>query len=396
MFLLPAVKNLTKHSILLLLSVIIFYSCKNGSHTAVSHPSIPVSINIDSEKIYQGLLYHRLDTYFLNRFKFSGFNGNVLITKGPKIIYKGCFGYACYETHDTLTPQTSFQIASTSKTFTATAILYLAQKGSLSLDDDLQKFFPNFPYKNISIKLLLAHRSGLPNYLHFGESMWKDKTHYITNDALLQLMTTHPRIEGTTTPNTHFEYCNTNYALLASVIEKVSGKSYPQFMVETFFKPLGMKNTWVYNVLDSNPAPRHAISYNSKWKIQNDDIYDGVYGDKGIHSTVEDMMLWDASFYSNLLSEEMKKEAYSPRSFERKGVRNYGYGWRLMKQPNGEYMVYHNGWWHGNNTVFFRSVKDSFALIILSNRYNPGVYNVQPIFNILGGTKDTANYNEGE
>jgi hypothetical protein len=67
-----------------------------------------------------------------------------------------------------------------------------------------------------------------------------------------------------------------------------------------------------------------------------------------------------------------------------------------MKQPNGEYMVYHNGWWHGNNTVFFRSVKDSFALIILSNRYNPGVYNVQPIFNILGGTKDTANYNEGE
>ena len=102
---------------------------------------LPVSNNIDSEKIYQGILYHRLDTYFLNRFKFNGFNGNVLITKGARIIYKGCFGYACYETRDTLTPQTSFQIASTSKTFTATAILYLAQNGRLSLDDNLQKYF---------------------------------------------------------------------------------------------------------------------------------------------------------------------------------------------------------------------------------------------------------------
>lgn len=109
------------------------------------------------------------------------------------------------------------------------------------------------------------------------------------------------------------------------------------------------------------------------------------------------MLKWNLAFYQGkLISNEMQKEAYSPRSFERPGVRNYGYGWRLMKQPNNEYLVYHNGWWHGNNTVFYRYVPDTFALIILSNRYNRGVYNVQPIFDLINGTSSAGGSMNGE
>ena len=354
-------------------------------------PFIEQSTALDSMRMKQGILYHRLDSLFLRRHQLLGFNGNVIVLKGGRVLYKGCFGYCDYRNKDTLTPQTAFQIASSSKPFTAAAILRLVQEGKLQLSDTLGTFFPNFPYRHITIEMLLCHRSGLPNYLYFGQSLWKNKKEYMTNDALLQIMATHRSIEGTTKPGTHFQYNNTNYAILASIVEKVTDKKFPNYMQETFFKPLGMKNTWIRNILDETEKRTHALTYNSKWVEQSEDPYDGVYGDKNVFSTVEDMMLWDRAFYEEKnISQTMQSEAYKPRSFEQKGMRNYGYGWRLIKQPNNNYLVYHNGWWHGNNTVFYRYLPDTFALIILSNRYNQGVYDVQPIFNIIGATKDTS------
>jgi hypothetical protein len=91
----------------------------------------------------------------------------------------------------------------------------------------------------------------------------------------------------------------------------------------------------------------------------------------------------------------MLAQAYAPRSFEKPGKRNYGYGWRLMQQPDSTWLVYHNGWWHGNNTVFFRNVRDTSAVIILSNKYNRSVYHIQPVFNILYGMPAGAE-EEGE
>ena len=397
-FLLRRVR-LPKHSIVAGLALLILFSCRNGTQAKV-HP--PMSIlaqptSLDSAHIKQGILYHRLDSLFLRRHKLLGFNGNVIVLKGGRVLYKGCFGYCDYRSKDTLTSQTAFQIASSSKPFTAAAILRLVQEGKLMLNDTLGTFFPNFPYRHITIEMLLCHRSGLPNYLYFGQNLWKNKKEYMTNDALLQIMATHSPIEGTSRAGTHFQYNNTNYALLASILEKVSGKKFPVYMHETFFEPLGMKNTWIRNVFDESEKRAHARTYNSKWVEQNEDPYDGVYGDKNVFSTVEDMMLWDKAFYEEKnINQTMQAEAYKPRSFEQHGVQNYGYGWRLIKQPNNNYLVYHNGWWHGNNTVFYRYMPDTFALIILSNRYNQGVYDVQPIFNIIGATKDTASSSSEE
>ena len=379
-----------------LLGIFFFFSCRNGTKASVQPAAMtaapvaaPSAPGLDSVKVKQGTLYHRLDSFFLRKHKFGGFNGNVLVLKGNNIIYKGCFGYCDYASRDTLTTQTPFQIASSSKPFTSCAILKLAEEGRLSLQDTLGKYFPGLPYRKITVEMLLCHRSGLPNYLYFCTKLWKDKKHYMTNNDLVDLLMKNPGIEGTTRPGTHFQYNNTNFALLASLVERVTGQTFPAYMEQAFFGPLGMHNTWIRDVRNEKSARKHAISYNSKWMVTAEDPYDGIYGDKNVFSTLEDMMIWDRAFYEEKnISRAQQKEAYTPRSFEHKGVRNYGYGWRLMKQPNGESLVYHNGWWHGNNTVFYRYVPDTFALIILSNRYNQSVYDVQPVFNIIGGTRD--------
>lgn len=291
--------------------------------------------------------------------------------------------------HDTA----AFQLASVSKNFTATALLWCIERNLLSVDDSLQKFFPELPYKGITVQQMLCHRSGLPNYLYFCSGKCNRGT-YLTNADVIRIMAKE-KPGAYAQPNKKFEYCNTNYLLLASIVEKVSGKRFHDFMKETFFNPLGMNHSFIYDFKDSADR-KTAISYNTRWQIQPDDCFDGVVGDKGVYSTVEDMFKWDMAFYEGkLLSQQMLKEAYAPRSFEHPGNRNYGYGWRLMKKMDGEYLVYHNGWWHGNNTVFCRNIQDTTSIIILSNKFNRYVYNVRPIWEILyGAVDDSASFGE--
>lgn len=355
-------------------------------------PTTPVVVN-DSAEIKA--LYYDLDTFFTNRSIENGFSGSVLVALKGQPVYEKCFGFCDYRNKDLMNDTASFQLASVSKTFTATAVLWLVEKGMLSLDDSLQKFFPKLPYKGIQVKHLLCHRSGLPNYLYFCDAKRTGNPDYITNKMVLDIMAKYkPAINAK--PNKKFEYCNTNYVLLSSIVEQVTGLRFKDFMRDTFFVPLGMAHTFIYdpfNALDR----KIAISYNSKWQIQRDDYFDGVTGDKGVYSTVHDIFLWDKAFYDGkLLSQEMMKEAYAPRSFEKPGARNYGYGWRLIQKPDSNYLVYHNGWWHGNNTVFCRNIQDTTAIIILSNKYNKYVYNVRPVWNIIYGVKHDTTAVTGE
>jgi CubicO group peptidase (beta-lactamase class C family) len=343
----------------------------------------PVVVDTTDAKVKH--LSYCIDTFFTNRSIKNGFSGSVLVSFHGEPIYEKCFGYCDYRNKDLMHDTAAFQLASVSKTFTATAVLWCVENGLLSLEDSLQHFFPKLPYKNIHVKHLLSHRSGLPNYLYFCSGKCH-KREYLTNQRVIDIMTREkPAMYAK--PNRKFEYSNTNYILLASIVEQVSGKKFKDFMQETFFEPLGMSHTFVFDFTDSTDR-KIAISYNSKWQLQHDDCFDGVVGDKGIYSTVHDMFLWDKAFYDGkLLSQEMLKEAYTPRSFEHPGKRNYGYGWRLMQQPDSTYLVYHNGWWHGNNTVFYRYIQDTTSIIILSNRYNSWVYKMQPVWEILYGNK---------
>ena len=371
-------------------AVFIAFHFEAKGHKPVAISPAPVHTKpADSSGRKARLLYSRLDTFFTQRSIENGFSGSVLISVGGEPVYEKCFGYCNYRNKDMMHDTASFQLASVSKNFTATALLWCVEHGKLSLDDTLQKFFPKLPYKGIHVKDLLDHRSGLPNYLYFCSASAIKQTKYLTNQQVIEVMIKNKPVAAAR-PDKKFEYCNTNFVLLASIVENVTGKRFKDFMRETFFEPLGMHHTFIYDYTDSADR-KIAVSYNSKWQIQYDDCFDGVVGDKGVYSTVRDMFTWDKAFYEGkLLSQQMMKEAYSPRSFEKPGNRNYGYGWRLLKKPDGDYLVYHNGWWHGNNTVFCRNIQDTTSIIILSNRFNRYVYNVQPVWNIIYGVKSDS------
>lgn len=329
-------------------------------------------------------------TAFYQNMVRSGFNGAMLVAKKGVVIFERYHGLENYrDRKSSMNDSSSFQLASVSKTFTAMGILWLMEKQKLGLTDSVQKYYPQFPYKGITIQMLLSHRSGLPNYLYFCDSIWPDKDRFLSNDDVIQLMVNHrPRIQHM--PNTHFQYCNTNYMLLGAIIEKVSGQKYADFMQQTFFGPLGMTNTFVYAPATA-VRPHQTASHKYNGQLEPDTYFDGVIGDKGIYSTARDMLKWDQALYSGqLFSPETIQAAYTPYSHEKPGIRNYGLGWRLMVYPDSSEIVYHNGWWHGNNTVFNRIIKDTSTIIILGNKYNRNIYRaVKPISAILGhGTED--------
>ncbi|CAN5399344.1 serine hydrolase domain-containing protein [soil metagenome] len=381
--------------------VVVFFCC--ASQTDEKGYKRPEALSQDSiNKILKELKAsakaQQLDTLFKNKVKLAGFNGCVLIAQRGQIIYKNAFGFSNCKTKDSLKLNSAFQLASASKTFTATAILMLADQGKLKLTDNVQKFFPNFPYQDITVKLLLSHRSGLFNYIYCCEQYCQKPNQYnkgvFDNAAMMEIITAH-KCDVYAKPNTKFEYCNTNYAILASIVEKVTGVSFADYLEQNIFKPLGMDNTWVNNpkgkVVHKNKTMGHKAS-----GVFEDDIYaDDVVGDKGVYSTVEDMLKWDQSFYTDqLLKKETIEMAFTGYSNEHKGKRNYGYGWRLTDDGKNPKIVYHNGWWHGYNSLFFRRPADQTTIIVLGNKYNRSTYQIQGVLAILNANAETVEMEE--
>lgn len=369
---------------LLFYCAIFFIACNSGTGSqaknitdSVAYSQMaPGNISKADFKKYYDAISAFYDTNLVAR----GFNGAILVAKNGRIIFEKYHGYFNFEKKDTLTEHSAFHLASVSKTFTAMAILKLAEQGKLKLEDDVKMYFPNFPYNGVTIKMLLNHRSGLPNYLYFMDKLGWDKKQYCdNNDVLNFLIKYQPPI--THLPNTHFSYCNTNYTLLGLIIEKVSGKSYAEFMQYNFFTPLKMNDTYVFSLADTQKA---MPSYNWKGQREPFTFLDKGFGDKNIYSTPRDLLKWDQALYNNqLFSAKTLEEAFTPYSNEKPGIKNYGYGWRMNIYPNGKKIIFHGGWWHGNNTMLMRLVQDSATIIILGNKYNRNVYDAKKLANIF-------------
>lgn len=325
-------------------------------------------------------LTNSLDSFFRIQVA-RGFNGSVLVGYQGTVLYRRYYGIANKEKGLGWDRNTASQLASTSKPFTAVAILWLAQNGYLDIDAPVKSVLKDFPYETITIKMLLCHRSGMQDYTKMGLNYWRKNDLVMYNEDLLQMFRKHkPALRFT--PGTKFEYCNTNYAILARIVEEVSQMDFGMFLKKFIFEPLGMHNTFVYDPLDILPENR-SQGYKANWEIHADMFADGVTGDKGIFSTVEDMYKWDQSFYRNVfLNKQWENLAYMPHN-EIKGERNYGLGWRMIL--NGDHkLVFHNGNWHSNNILFYRFIQDNFTIIILGNKYNTGIYRMgMPIFDIV-------------
>lgn len=331
------------------------------------------------KETYEAAVRHMYDSILIKH----AFNGSILVAKNGEVLLEDYHGYSNPVTKDTISPSTTFHLASVSKTFTGIAIMRLWEENKLRLDDSLQVFFPEFPYPGITVRMLLSHRSGLPNYVYFmtQDPAWRRRI--ATNNDMLQFMIDKkPALYGY--PNRGFHYCNTNFALLALIVEKVSGQPFPEYMKNTIFTPLGMTHTFIFSKEDS---ASYLPSYQPNNRPFPLEPIDCIYGDKNVYSTVRDMYLWDQALYNNrVVSQATYEEATKPYSLERPSMHNYGLGWRLMMLPNSK-IIYHNGWWHGNNTVFTRLINDTATIIILSNRFNKAIYSGMKIGTVFTNSK---------
>ncbi len=321
----------------------------------------------------------------------EGFNGNVLIAQKDVIIYQNSFGFARVE--DTLrnNPHSKFQLASLSKTFTAVAIMKLAEEGKIGLDYTVKDYFPDFPYDGITIRSLLCHRSGLPFYQYTFDQMVRQSKIYPTNQDIMKwFATAQPTPPMFNQPDHYFGYNNTNYAILAALVEKVSNQSFDLYMRNNLFKPAGMLESFIVTTKNDSINQNRTYGYQFGRRLPKD-YYDDITGDKGVYSTMGDLLNWYKALKNNtIISKESFKEMIQPRSFEFPGLRNYGYGFRLWvnNKQQTDY-VYHTGWWKGYNTIMFFDPSKDFVIIILSNKYNRTVYNIKQLIEVMQGSGST-------
>lgn len=323
-----------------------------------------------------------------NLHKKYGFNGNILVAKKGKIIFEKAIGWADYLHRDSLTIDSQFELASVTKTFTGVAIMQLVEAGKISLDDNVKKFYPNFPYDGITVKLLLSHRSGMMNYVYFIDGIWRkekrDMKKGVSNKEVMNIIAER-KPAPYTKPDNRFHYNNSNYMVLAAIIEKVTGKTYADYMMENVFKPAGLKNTHVYSTTVYDKIPVDVVGHDRTWRysvVQN--FLDGPVGDKGIYSTVHDLVLYDNALRNGrLLTQQSLDSAYKGRNIPVNGHFNYGYGWRIFDGDNGEKVVYHTGWWHGFRHIYVRDLKKEVVIILLGNLTNGSLLHLDELYKYL-------------
>jgi CubicO group peptidase (beta-lactamase class C family) len=331
----------------------------------------------------------KIDAVMQELHRTRGFNGNVLVAKHGKIIYEKAIGWADYLHRDSLKINSQFELASVTKTFTSTAILMLLEQGKLTLDDDVKKYFPDFPYDGVTIRLLLTHRSGMMNYVYFTDDLYRaehrDERKGISNaDEMALIAKYKPRPFNK--PNARFLYNNSNFMVLGSIVEKITGQPYADFVKEHIFIPAGMTHTAVYSKAVYSKIPVDVVGHDrGQWRYSvAQNFLDGPVGDKGIYSTVGDLYLYDRALrQGRLLKQATMDSAYVPRNPMLHGHFSYGYGWRIFEAP-GKKVIYHTGWWHGFRHIYLRDIQDDITVVLLTNLSNGSLLKLDDLFNAVG------------
>jgi CubicO group peptidase (beta-lactamase class C family) len=321
------------------------------------------------DSVYAPLRFS-LDTFFVHRHEKTEFYGTVLFAERGRIIFEKAYGYVNFPKKDSLTTLHTFQLASASKPFTAVAILQLYEKGKLKLTDDVRLYLPQFPYADITIHQLLCHRSGLSQYTHFCDSphaIWPDKNKTITNEDVLDIMAKEVPLVNYP-PNQKHYYCNTNYVLLASIVEKVSGLPFENYLQQYIFNPAGMTNAKVYNRENFEELVLPAKGYNGAYKWAGDIYLNGAVGDKGVYASVFDMFNFDQALYKGtLLHPDTLALAFVEHNELQTNDQNYGYGFRMYPISEKGKIVFHTGWWEGFRTYFIRIMDHQQTVVVLTN-----------------------------
>ncbi|MEF3302320.1 serine hydrolase [Paenibacillus sp. GYB003] len=307
------------------------------------------------------------------------FNGVLLAAENGEIIAELAFGKAELPGGRKLTVRSVFELASVSKPFTATAILVLARQGKLAYDDGIERWLPDFPYPGITIRHLLTHTSGLPDYMELFINRW-DKRRIACNEDVVRLLTSY-KPDPHFPPNEQWQYSNTGYVLLAVIVERASGKPFAEFMRDCVFDPLGMTETRVYNRrYRPEKLADYAFGYvydarSGEFVLPDElaetsyvEYLDGIQGDGTVNSNVRDLYRFDRALYGDsLVSRRMLEEAFAPVRLNNGETFDYGFGWLVEQRAGKGKTVCHHGGWPGYSTSFIRYIDCDKTLICLSN-----------------------------
>ena len=323
---------------------------------------------------YGQINYEKADEVVSNLVTKNKFSGVVLIAESGKIKFEKAYGFRDYSNQTPLNTSTIFELASVSKQFTAMTIMMLHEKGLLNYDDLVEKYI-SIPYKGITIRQLLTHTSGLPDYQTIMDENW-DKLKVAGNKDIIEYLNKYapPKLFE---PGAQYLYSNTGYVLLGSITEKVSGRDFIEFCKTEIFDKLKMKSTAIRTLEEKaaikNFALGHVYVEDKKAYIRADSFPSSNYtiwlgnrkGPGRISSTAEDLLKWDQALYSNrLISQSTLAEAYKPMVLNNGTISNYGFGWELRPKEN---IVWHNGDNPGYKTIIIRFLKPKTTLLILCN-----------------------------
>lgn len=288
---------------------------------------------------------------------------SVLVLRDGNPVLRESWGYANLEKRDPAHSGTNYRLASVTKQFTAAAILMLARDGDLDLADGIRVWLPSLPpsIEPVTIRHLLAHTSGLVDY----EDLIPGNTTRQLRDAdVLKLLES---VEKTYfPPGSAYRYSNSGYALLALVVEKVSGKPFATFLRERIFEPLEMNGSVAFENGISTVSDR-AYGYSRDgevWKLDDQSLTSAVLGDGGIYSSIEDLAKWDAALATgSLLGATLQQIAFTPATTTDQSGVSYGFGWRLENRTQ-----WHTGKTRGFRTAILRDPGRRLTVIVLTNR----------------------------
>lgn len=300
------------------------------------------------------------------------FNGVVLLAEHGKIVYEKYAGNTAFNSTKKISRQSAFNLASNSKQFVSMMVMQLKEQNKLNYDHKVQQYLPNFPYPTITIRHLLTHTAGLPEYFDL-VNQYTHTLDTLNNHKLIQLFAEHkPALHFT--PGDQWEYCNTGYVLLASIIEQAAQQHIAQFFSEFITKPLALNNTFIYYLnIDKKYSPTQErvtgiIRVNGQHQLNDLIRLDGVIGDGNIYSSAEDMLKWDQALYTNqLISKESLTEAFTPVKLNNGQTHPYGFGWGISN--NGQ-TVSHTGSWVGFRNSIERRLDKNNTIILLTNGNN--------------------------
>lgn len=344
--------------------------------TTISLLSISVSVVVSAQ-----VSSTQIDAIFAPLKSSHAPGAAVLVVHDGKSVFRRGYGVTDLRTKNAITPQSDFRLASFTKQFTAACIMLLVKDGKLRYDDHLTDIFPEFPAygKAITIRNLLNHTSGLPDYEDILEKQYPDtpdeKIPQIHDAGVLELL--EQQSAGKFPPGSKWEYSNSGYAVLAMIVEKVSAKPFSEFLQERIFAPLQMSHTLAYEK-GKNEVPHRAYGHTkekSGWRETDQSSTSAVLGDGGIYSSIDDLAKWDRALREHtLLTEAEMQPALTPVQLTGEAVQfpekpsvHYGFGWFLDPYRRHRRM-FHDGETIGFRTTIQRFPDDKLTVIVLANR----------------------------